>query len=157
MKTTPSGKPGGLRRKSRQAALALLYQSDMGVPDFSAHLEHYFAQNRLPPKAKDYAEQLVLGVMEHLQTLDEAITKVSAHWRLDRMNVIDRNILRLAAFEILYKSDIPRKVSINEAIEIAKAFGTEDSGSFINGILDRFQKPDEEPKDSPGEKPENEG
>ena len=157
MKTTPSGKPGGLRRKSRQAALALLYQSDMGVPDFAAHLEHYFSQNRLPAKAKDYAEQIVHGVIENLQELDEAITKVSAHWRLDRMNVIDRNILRLAAYEILFKADIPRKVSINEAIEIAKAFGTEDSGSFINGILDRFQKPEEEQSESPEEKPENIG
>jgi len=143
MKNAASGKPGGLRRKSRHSALALLYQSDMGVHDFNAHMDHYFSQNRLPQKAKDYAEQLVTGVLENLEGLDEAITKVSAHWRLDRMNVIDRNILRLAAFEILYKSDIPRKVSINEAIEIAKTFGTEDSGAFINGILDRFHKPED--------------
>lgn len=142
MKNAATGKPGGLRRKSRQAALALLYQSDMGVHDFPAHLAHYFSQNRLPAKAKDYAEQLVNGVMENLEELDSAITQVSAHWRLDRMNVIDRNILRLAAYEILFKSDIPRKVSINEAIEIAKTFGTEDSGAFINGILDRFHKPE---------------
>ena len=138
MSNAPPGKAGGLRRKSRHAALALLYQSDMGVHDFPAHIDHYFSANRLPPKAKEYAEQLVLGVMEHRDNLDEAITEVSAHWRLDRMNVIDRNILRLAAFEILHRADVPRKVSINEAIEIAKRYGSEDSGKFVNGILDRI-------------------
>jgi len=84
-------------------------------------------------------ERLVLGVLEHCQEIDRLIKKYSKNWRLDRMNIIDRAILRMATFELLYCEEIPPKVTLNEAIELGKRFGSEDSGSFINGILDRIQ------------------
>jgi transcription antitermination protein NusB len=161
------GRPPGLRRRAREAAMTLLYQADIGVPELPAHMQHHFQSWRLPPKAQAYAKLLVEGVLAEQQKIDEALSEVSAHWRLHRMNIIDRNILRMAIYEILHVPDVPRNVSINEGIELGKAFGTEESGSFINGILDRFHKPDsdeppdeeppdeeppdEEPKDSAGE------
>ncbi len=84
-------------------------------------------------------ERLVLGVLEHCKEIDQLIEKYSENWHLDRMNIIDRAILRMAAFELLYCGEIPPKVTLNEAIELGKRFGSEDSGSFINGILDRIQ------------------
>jgi len=84
-------------------------------------------------------ERLVLGVQEHRKEIDQLIKKYSEHWRLDRMTLIDRNILRMATFELLYCEEIPPKVTLNEAIDLGKRFGSEDSGSFINGILDRIQ------------------
>ena len=142
MSDTNQAKPPRLRRRAREATLTLLYQVDMGVPDFAAHMEHYFSTHKMPKKARVFATQLTEGVMGKRKEIDEALTKVSNHWRIDRMNVIDRNIIRLAIYEILHVDDVPRNVSINEAIEIGKLYGTEDSGSFINGILDRFQKPE---------------
>ena len=85
-------------------------------------------------------EHLVNGVVGHCQEIDRLIEKYSENWRLDRMTMIDRTILRIATFELLYCEGIPPKVTLNEAIELGKRFGSEDSGSFINGILDRIQK-----------------
>ena len=90
-------------------------------------------------EADDFLKRLVLGVLEHFSELDRLIAKYSENWRLDRINMIDRNILRIALFELLYCEEIPPKVTINEAIDLGKRFGSEDSGSFINGILDRIQ------------------
>ena len=84
-------------------------------------------------------KRLVLGVLEYFPQLDRLIEQYSENWRLDRINMIDRNILRIALFELLYCEEIPPKVTINEAIDLGKRFGSEDSGSFINGILDRVQ------------------
>ncbi len=85
-------------------------------------------------------EELVLGVLSHLQEIDQLIERFSENWRLSRMSLIDRNILRMAVFELLHCNDIPPKVALNEAIELGKEYGSEDSGSFVNGILDRIQK-----------------
>jgi len=82
---------------------------------------------------------LVLGVLEHCEELDRLIQQYSENWRLDRINIIERNILRMALFELLYCEEIPPKVTINEAIDLGKRYGSEDSGGFINGILDRIQ------------------
>lgn len=87
----------------------------------------------------EFVERIVLGVIEHCQDIDRLIEQYSENWRLDRMNLVDRNILRMATFELLYVEDIPPKVTLNEAIDLGKRYGTEDSGSFINGILDRIQ------------------
>ena len=84
-------------------------------------------------------ELLVLGVLEHREALDRLIQQYSENWRLDRINIIERNILRMALFELLYCEEIPPKVTINEAIDLGKRYGSEDSGGFINGILDRIQ------------------
>ncbi len=98
--------------------------------------QEHFLSDREPD---DFLKSLVLGVLEHFAQLDGLIEQYSENWRLDRINMIDRNILRMAVFELLYCEEIPPKVTINEAIDLGKRFGSEDSGSFINGILDRVQ------------------
>jgi N utilization substance protein B len=90
-------------------------------------------------EGEEFVERLVLGVREHLQEIDRLIEQYSKNWRLDRMTIIDRNILRMASYELLYCEEIPPKVTLNEAIDLGKRYGSEDSGSFINGILDRIQ------------------
>lgn len=127
----------GRRRLSREIALKILYQIDMtgGTPAdvLPVFYEHFDA----PPPLRPFAEQLVLGVYTHREEIDRRIMSASEHWRLERMPVVDRNVLRMAVFEMLFCPDIPPKVSINEAIDLAKSYGSEDSGSFINGILDK--------------------
>ncbi len=88
------------------------------------------------PAIRPFAEQLVRGVHLHQAEIDQMIVSASENWRIDRMSIVDRNILRIALFEMLYCPDVPPKVSINEAIDIGKKFGSEDSGAFINGVLD---------------------
>jgi N utilization substance protein B len=130
----------GKRRKSRESALQVLYQLDItkqagpkATPQGPAHF--------LSSGGKDeFSERIVLGVLEHAREIDQLIERFSENWRLDRINFIDRNILRMAIFELLYCSEIPPKVTLNEAIDLGKRYGSEDSGSFINGILDRILK-----------------
>lgn len=129
----------GKRRKARESALQALYGVDVGggtVEDAMGDLRESFGA--ADPKVLEYAEQLVRGVADDLESLDELIQKHSPNWRVDRMARVDRNILRLAAYELRSRSEVPTKVAINEAIEIAKRFGTEDSGAFINGVLDKL-------------------
>ena len=90
-------------------------------------------------EADDFLKRLVLGVAEHYAEFDRLIEQYSEHWRLDRINMIERNILRMALFELLYCEEIPPKVTLNEAIDLGKKYGSEESGSFINGLLDRIQ------------------
>jgi N utilization substance protein B len=127
------------RRKSREFALQVLFQLNITKQDpikaFAQSKENFSKE-----ESDEFAEQIVLGVQEHLQEIDRLIEKYSENWRLDRMSLIDRNILRMAIFELLYCEEIPPKVTLNEAIDLGKRFGTDDSGSFINGILDRIQK-----------------
>lgn len=93
-------------------------------------------------EAKDYAEALIRGVSAHREALDALIQGISLHWRIERMALVDRNILRLAAFELTHLAEeVPRKVVINEAVELAKTFGGAESGAFVNGVLDRIGKP----------------
>ena len=127
------------RRKSREFALQALYQLNISKQDATALLAQ-FQEHFLPDgEADEFLRRLVLGVLEHCKELDRLIERYSENWRLDRIDVIDRNILRMALFELLYCEDIPPKVTINEAIDLGKRYGSEDSGSFINGILDRIQ------------------
>jgi N utilization substance protein B len=129
----------GKRRKSREFTLQVLYQLDITKQEATKTLTQ-FQENYLPNGRRDgFVERLVLGVQEHRKEIDQLIKKYSEHWRLDRMTLIDRNILRMATFELLYCEEIPPKVTLNEAIDLGKRFGSEDSGSFINGILDRIQ------------------
>jgi N utilization substance protein B len=130
----------GRRRKSRESALQVLYQLNIAKQDAATALTRFQAHFLSHGEADDLLKRLVLGVLEHFQELDRLIEQYSEHWRLDRIDVIDRNILRLALFELIYCEEIPPKVTINEAIDLGKRFGSEDSGSFINGILDRVQK-----------------
>ncbi len=127
------------RRKSREFALQALYQLNITKQDVAALLKQ-FQEHFLPGgEADEFLKRLVSGVLEHREELDRLIERYSENWRLDRIDVIDRNILRMALFELLYCEDIPPKVTINEAIDLGKLYGSEDSGSFINGILDRIQ------------------
>jgi len=126
------------RRKSREFALQVLFQLNITKQDpikaFAQSKENFSKE-----ESDEFAEQIVLGVQKHLQEIDRLIEKYSENWRLDRISLIDRNILRMAIFELLYCEEIPPKVTLNEAIDLGKRFGTDDSGSFINGILDRIQ------------------
>jgi len=127
------------RRKSRESALQVLYQLNITKQDATAALKRFQEHFLSPGETDDFLKRLVLGVLEHFPQLDRLIEQYSENWRLDRINMIDRNILRMALFELLYCEEIPPKVTINEAIDLGKRFGSEDSGSFINGILDRIQ------------------
>ena len=130
----------GKRRKSREFALQTLYQWNVTQRDVRQILDQ-LRVHFSPEEEKDqFAERIVLGVLEHCSQLDQVIEASSEHWRLDRMSLIDRNILRIATFELLYCSETPPKVVLNEAIDLGKRFGSDDSGSFINGILDRVQR-----------------
>jgi N utilization substance protein B len=129
----------GKRRRSREFALQVLYQLEITKQNaLQAMIQ--LRENFTPQEGDDeFARRIVLGVVDHRQEIDRLIESRSEHWRLDRMSIIDRNILRLAIFELLYCSEIPPKVTLNEAIDLGKRYGTEESGSFINGILDRIQ------------------
>lgn len=129
----------GKRRRSRELALQVLYQLDITKQDAIkaiAQSRDHFSEKE---EGDGFAERIVLGVLEHGQEIDRLIEQYSENWRLDRMSMIDRNILRMALFELLYCEDIPPKVTLDEAIELGKRYGSGDSGSFINGILDRIQ------------------
>lgn len=126
------------RRKLREYAVQILYGLDLFNMDaktaIEAHREH-FADEASDDK---FLTEIVTGVVANKDEIDRVIRQFSTNWRLERMAIVDRNILRLATFELMYMEEIPRKVSINEAIEIAKKYGGDDSPSFINGILDRI-------------------
>lgn len=136
----------GSRRKGREAALQMLYQMDVagvGAEDairaYWAHLgENEESAEIETAGVAEFANMLVRGFATHHARIDETIRTVSHHWRLERMTRVDRNILRLAAFELLELADVPRRVTLNEAIELAKRFGSEGSAGFVNGVLDRI-------------------
>ena len=129
------------RTKAREYALKVLYQIDI-IKDSHENLLEKFWQTEpeTEESVKSFAEQLVRGVGANIKEIDDTISKYAENWHISRMAVIDRNILRIAAFEILYVNDIPPKVSINEAVDIAKKYGDTDSGKFVNGILDKIGK-----------------
>ncbi len=129
----------GLRRKARELALQCLYQIDQsGNPDADIAL---ISQNfQATKKAVDYGNQLVSGVKSHLDEVDALIETHAENWKVSRMAVVDRNILRIAFYEMLHAADVPDAVAVNEAVEIAKRFSTDDAPAFINGILDAFCK-----------------
>ncbi len=129
----------GYRRKAREYALQMLYQYD--ISHESEHLiDGYWEGKEAPEDVKEFSSNLVEGVMKNLSMIDLKISQSASNWSVDRMAVVDRNILRIAIYELLFIKDIPVKVTINEAIEIAKRYGGDDSGSFVNGILDRILK-----------------
>jgi N utilization substance protein B len=127
------------RRRSREMAIQVLYQVDMARSDINEALRLFCEHFKAPDSIRDFAVELANGVDQYREEIDTLIRRFSEHWRLERMSAVDRNILRLAIFELLYRADIPAKVSINEAVDLGKKYGSEDSGSFINGILDRIR------------------
>ena len=135
-----------MRRRGRECALQILYQMDVNKDLDSVQgrarvdeAVRFFWQSfeNVEQDDKDFAERLVRGVIGSLDDLDAAIAKVSQNWRVVRMGTVDRSLIRVAAYEILYCPDIPRVASINEAVEIAKRFSGKESAAFVNGVLDR--------------------
>jgi N utilization substance protein B len=126
----------GTRRKSRELAMQALFCMDTLKNESDELLEGLSGMLELAPDINRFYMMLIKGVIDNKSQLDQLIEKFSSNWKISRMGCVDRNILRIAAYEILYCHDIPPKVSINEAVDIGKLYGTEESGSFINGILD---------------------
>ena len=129
----------GTRRYARELAMQALFSMDMSCAFSSEHLADY--RRCFPPNkhVSPFFKRLTDGVMQYKVDIDDVIERYSNNWKVRRMACVDRNVLRLAIFELLYCADIPAKVSINEAIDIAKKFGSAESGAFINGILDSIR------------------
>lgn len=125
------------RTLSRQAALQYLYEADLVGGDEAEPLDAFLDRQLARPEARTYARELAEGVLARLSEIDAEISGACDNWTLDRMSTVDRNVLRLGTYELVYGKDIPPKVAINEAIELARVFSTEDAGAFVNGILDR--------------------
>ena len=133
----------GKRREGREAAVQFLFQDDLNKTEAGGlprALEEFWTLRESAPRTRQFAGELINGVLEHREAIDERIKRVTANYELHRIAPVDRNILRVAIYEMLYTGDVPPVVCINEAIEIAKRFGSEDSGRFVNGILDRLKE-----------------
>ena len=126
------------RSRARELALQTLYQVDLTRETEHANIDAFLDEQDAEDEPREFARSLVHGTLEHKEEIDATIAEVTQNWAISRMAVIDRNVLRLAAHELLHRDDIPPKVSVNEAIEIGKRFSTTNSGAFINGILDKI-------------------
>lgn len=129
----------GARREARECALQILYSMDVCRLTPQEAKEAFWRENIHAEEVRQFAETLVDGASNNLKTIDDLIRPIAQNWEIERMAAIDRNLLRQAGFELLYLADIPVNVVINEAIELAKKFSTEDSGKFVNGILDKMK------------------
>ncbi|MBI2468429.1 MAG: transcription antitermination factor NusB [Candidatus Rokubacteria bacterium] len=131
----------GRRRKARELALQLLYELDVrGEQDPGPTADEFWRRQRVGDDVRGFAETIVRGTKANQAKIDELITRFAERWDLDRMAVVDRNILRAGIFELLWVHEVPCKVAINEALEIARKFSTEESTRFINGLLDRVRR-----------------
>jgi N utilization substance protein B len=130
----------GKRRAGRQAAVQFHFWRDMQRHDAPPRSEEFWEFCPAPQKVRDFAQPLIDGMLQHLDQIDDRIRRYTANYELGRLSAVDRNVLRLAIYEMLYRPDIPPVVSINEAIELAKTFGGSDSGRFVNGVLDRVKE-----------------
>jgi len=138
-----------LRSKAREVTLCLLYQIEISKINFSQALQSYLEIYPQKQEVIDFLSLLTEGTIKNLKEIDSLIKKYVKNWGIERLAVIDRNILRLACFELIFLKDIPPKVSINEAIELAKRFGDIDSPRFVNGVLDKIYKTEKENIESP--------
>jgi len=130
------------RTLAREYALQALYQLDITGDTPENTLENFWSNRQeetVEPALKEFASELVRGVAQNLELIDKKIVQFAQNWQLKRMAVVDRNIMRLGAFELLFREDIPPKVSINEAVELAKKFSGLESGKFVNAILDKIK------------------
>ena len=129
------------RRQAREYALQILFQIDFTEKKLGRReLDEFWSDKKENREIREFAEELVKGTLEKLEDIDALIEKLAENWILGRMAAVDRNILRFAAFEILYRKDIPSAVTINEALEIAKKYSSSESAPFLNGVLDRLAK-----------------
>jgi N utilization substance protein B len=116
----------------------MLFQLEVSGASSAQTIELFWRSFEADPEGRPYADELVTGVADNLKAVDAAIVAASHNWRLERMGRVDRNLLRMGTWELMAKKDVPRAVVLDEAIELAKAYGTEDSSSFVNGVLDRI-------------------
>ncbi len=129
-----------MRRKAREYALQILYALDLNPAATGDFLKVFWEINEAKPEIIEYTSILVKGTLANQEKIDALISSHSSHWKIDRMPATDRNILRIGTYELLEEQTVPRKAVINEAIEIAKKFGTTDSATFINGVLDSIHQ-----------------
>ncbi|MCK9430259.1 MAG: transcription antitermination factor NusB [Candidatus Omnitrophica bacterium] len=130
------------RTKAREYVLQMLYQVDITHGDWQDTLKSFWEsgeQADISAELKDFSAELLGGVIEHIQEIDKKISKYAANWQLERMAFVDRNIMRLGCFELIFREDIPPKVTINEAVELAKKYSGSESGKFVNAILDQIK------------------
>jgi len=135
------------RSLSREFALQILYQMDITKDDCNLCLDSFWnarAEEHIEENVRNFTNELVRGVAQNLKEIDGKISQHAANWQLKRMAFVDRNVLRLGSYELMFRSDIPPKVSINEAVELAKKYSGLEGGKFVNGILDKI-KPEKKP------------
>lgn len=128
----------GTRRKGRETALQILFLMDLSDTPVDRALQVFWSNLSATREGEEFANLLVRGYAAEQAVIDERIRSVSQHWRLERMGRVDRNIIRLATYELLRMSEVPARVTLNEAIELAKRYGNEGSPAFVNGVLDRI-------------------
>ena len=129
------------RRDAREWALQILFGLDLNPrKDIDTVIEDFLSKTNIDERSRDFMETLVYGVCKEKQNLDTMLQRYAEHWKMKRMRVVDRNILRIALFELLNLKDIPQAVIINEAVDVAKYFSTDASGGFVNGILDKARQ-----------------
>jgi transcription antitermination factor NusB len=128
----------GTRRRARELAIQVLFHMEYNPGDPGESFERVCDSFGPPKEVRAYSRDVVVGVWENKADLDRLIRRSSKNWRVERMSRVDRNILRIAIYEVVYRKDVPPKVSIDEAVELGKRYGTEESGAFINGILDHI-------------------
>jgi N utilization substance protein B len=131
---------GGDRRRAREYALQILFQLDLCPEESAQALEVFWSTRKISDPIREYAERIVRGTREHREEIDRLLESQALHWRISRMPVVDRNILRMALYELIMESETPSIVVIDEAIEVAKRFGNDESGPFVNGILDAVRE-----------------
>ena len=128
----------GKRRRSRELAIKVLFYIEFSKDDPTLAFNFICSSFGASEDIKTFSRELILGVCGHINNIDSMIAQASHNWRLERIARVDRSVLRLAVYELMYRDDIPPKVSINEAVDVGKKFGSEESGAFINGVLDRI-------------------
>ena len=129
----------GARRSGREAALQMLFQLEASGVSSEQAIELFWRTfEDADPEGKPYADAIVRGVADNLDGIDKKVTAASQNWRLERMSRVDRNLLRLGTWELMFRADVPRAVILDEAVELAKSFGTDESSGFVNGVLDRI-------------------
>ena len=134
----------GKRSRAREAALKILYQLDVTKDPAEQGMKLFFRHHRIPAESQPFVAALVRGAVQHRSKIDDLLSKHTTNWSVNRMSIIDRNVLRLAVYELLFEEQTPPKVVINEAVELAKKFGAHDSGKFVNGVLDSIHKTERE-------------
>jgi transcription antitermination protein NusB len=142
----------GKRRRAREVALSILYQLEFRPEKSEEVMGTFWADHRSPQEVGTYARELVEGILADREQIDSLIARYTEHWHFSRIALVERNILRVATYEFIFRKEIPEKVILNEAIEIAKQYGSEDSGRFVNGILDKIRTVTRPPLFEPAER-----